>query len=64
MREFHSLAGIGGTYGFHEISRIAREGELLIRKTILAARPVDDTEAAVLRKVMSELETARLKATT
>ncbi|HEX9983288.1 MAG TPA: Hpt domain-containing protein [Thermoanaerobaculia bacterium] len=26
-RAFHSLAGIGGTYGFHEVTRLAREGE-------------------------------------
>ena len=32
MRGFHSLAGIGGTYGFHDISEIARTGELLCRE--------------------------------
>ena len=28
MRGFHSLAGIGGTYGFPRITEIARRGEL------------------------------------
>lgn len=28
MRGFHSLAGIGGSYGFHRITGIARLGEL------------------------------------
>jgi hypothetical protein len=28
-RAFHSLAGIGGTYGFPEVTRLAREGERL-----------------------------------
>lgn len=26
-RQFHSLAGIGGTYGYHEITLLARAGE-------------------------------------
>jgi chemotaxis protein histidine kinase CheA len=28
MHAFHSLAGIGGTYGFPEVTRTARAGEL------------------------------------
>jgi HPt (histidine-containing phosphotransfer) domain-containing protein len=27
-RQFHSLAGIAGTYGFHNITDLARQGEL------------------------------------
>lgn len=28
-RQFHSLAGIGGTFGYPSISDLAREGEML-----------------------------------
>lgn len=27
--QFHSLAGIGGTFGFHNVSQVARAGEAL-----------------------------------
>lgn len=62
MRDFHSLAGIGGTYGFPEVSRLAREGELLIRAAIEQRRTVRETEAATARLLVAEMESMRLRA--
>ena len=62
MRDFHSLAGIGGTYGFPELSRLAREGELLIRSAIEQRRNVGETEAAEARMLVAQMETMRLRA--
>ncbi|HEX7150705.1 MAG TPA: Hpt domain-containing protein [Thermoanaerobaculia bacterium] len=47
-RAFHSLAGIGGTFGFPEVTALAREGEAtrdrdrqrtLVRRIIATAAP-------------------------
>ena len=34
MREFHSLAGIGGTYGYPEITELALQGESICNITL------------------------------
>lgn len=62
MRDFHSLAGIGGTYGFPEVSRLAREGELLLRRAISEQRAVRSTEAAVAHVLVTEMDAIRMRA--
>jgi hypothetical protein len=48
-RQFHSLAGIGGTYGFHEITHLAKAGEA----ACAAGRHTD-----VLHAIVNAIETA------
>lgn len=38
----HRLAGSGGSFGFHALSRQARELELIARTWLQAARPLDE----------------------
>lgn len=59
MRGFHSLAGIGGTYGFDEITDLARRGELLCRSIGGAATPEDVISLGV---ILEALEAARVVA--
>jgi HPt (histidine-containing phosphotransfer) domain-containing protein len=47
-RQFHSLAGIGGTYGFPEVTELARRAETLTRQSSFnAVRRIVDALAAV-----------------
>lgn len=62
MREFHSLAGIGSTYGFPDVSRISREGELLLRVAITAGRQLSSAEKVSIRNFVGELESIRVAA--
>ena len=62
MREFHSLAGIGGTYGFPEVTGLAREGELLASVALFEERPLRSAEMAALRAAVSQLDEIRLQA--
>ena len=40
-REAHKLAGVAGTFGFHEASELSKEAELLLRaETVLDASDV------------------------
>ena len=59
MRDFHSLAGIGGTYGFPEVTRLAREGELLIRAVMEQRRNVRAAEAAAALLLVSQMDAVR-----
>ena len=50
MRGFHSLAGIGGTYGYGSITDAARRGELVCRAAQELGRAADvETLSGVLR---------------
>ena len=51
-RSFHSLAGIGGTYGFHDITEIARQGDLTCKSLDGQVNGKDVTE---LSKVIDSL---------
>jgi chemotaxis protein histidine kinase CheA len=54
-RGFHSLAGIGGTYGFSAISEAARRGELTCGSIEL---PLSAGHAGMLAEVIESLTTA------
>ena len=54
-RAFHSLAGIGGTYGFHNITEIARRGDLTCKS--LDGR-ASDHDLKVLAEVVESLAEA------
>ncbi len=60
MREFHSMAGIGGTYGFPEVTRLALEGEALIRHALFEARVLRTTEIDTIKGLVSQLDAIRL----
>ena len=62
MRDFHSLAGIGGTYGFPEVTRLAREGELLLQRAISERRHVRTGEAAAAHVLVTEMDSIRMRA--
>jgi HPt (histidine-containing phosphotransfer) domain-containing protein len=47
-RAFHSLAGIGGTYGYANVTALAREGEVHSR----------GGDVAELRRIVAELRKA------
>lgn len=54
-RMFHSLAGIGGTYGFHEITFLAKAGEAA---SMLGERRGAAARIALLRTIVGAIETA------
>jgi HPt (histidine-containing phosphotransfer) domain-containing protein len=45
MHRFHSLAGIGGTYGYPEITRFALRGEQICAAAVEADRSLTAAEA-------------------
>jgi chemotaxis protein histidine kinase CheA len=57
MRGFHSLAGIGGTYGFPHITEIARRGEIVCAPLKTA---VTDRDLITLVETLSSLTAAAL----
>lgn len=60
MRGFHSLAGIGGTYGFPLITAIARSGEVACGN--MKTSPTAE-ELSNLSKILDSLSAAALAAT-
>ncbi|HMC22080.1 MAG TPA: Hpt domain-containing protein [Thermoanaerobaculia bacterium] len=54
-RMFHSLAGIGGTYGFPDITTLARQGEESCRQSVEELRPLLPTELNALRALISSI---------
>lgn len=62
MREFHSLAGIGGTYGFPEVSRLSRESELLLQTALLSGVPFGGVQIEALRLTITQLDLIRTNA--
>lgn len=59
MREFHSMAGIGGTYGFPEVSRLAREAEVLIGVVHFEKRALHAAEMEILRATVARIDDIR-----
>ena len=49
MRNFHSLAGIGGTYGYHNITAAARDAELECNHVIESGAGVETIEQCFAR---------------
>jgi chemotaxis protein histidine kinase CheA len=59
MRMFHSLAGIGGTYGFHQVTDISRLSEALCQNAMAEQRAITVTEKQELADAIAKLrETA------
>lgn len=52
MRGFHSLAGIGGTYGYPSITNVARRGEITCRSI---GKRVNAADVDALAGVLTEL---------
>ena len=55
QRLFHSLAGIGGTFGFHEITDLAKEGEHACWQVVEDERPLDASELTQLRGLVHSI---------
>lgn len=62
MRDFHSLAGIGGTYGFPELTTLARRGEHLFRQAFVERRAIQVGEALAARGLVEEMDAIRVRA--
>jgi hypothetical protein len=56
--EFHGLAGIGGTFGFHEITWVARKGELASRSVSKHEDPITAEQRRNIRTAVEELAMA------
>jgi chemotaxis protein histidine kinase CheA len=59
MRMFHSLAGIGGTYGFPQITSISRSCETLCNVVIEERRNVASEERRYLREAIGDIRAAQ-----
>ena len=59
MREFHSMAGIGGTYGFPEVTSLAREGEGLLGQVLFEKRSLLPSEIESVRQLVAQLDWIR-----
>jgi chemotaxis protein histidine kinase CheA len=55
MRMFHSLVGIGGTYGFPRISELARRGEEACCRSAEELRSLSPTERQALRQLVASI---------
>jgi chemotaxis protein histidine kinase CheA len=60
MRSFHSLAGIGGTYGYDQITDVASIGEAACQSLDL---PVSGQDVMMLVDVLRSLKSATSSAT-
>jgi chemotaxis protein histidine kinase CheA len=58
MRQFHSLAGIGGTYGFQHVSHLARAAELVCDPAAVGTATLSDDDFALLDAVVDALDHA------
>lgn len=56
-RMFHSLAGIGGTYGFQEITFLAKAGE---EACVAGERRDHAARIALLRSIVAAIDVARV----
>ena len=61
VREFHSLAGIAGTYDFHDVSELARRGEQLLQ-CALSEGTVRAEDVAAAKVLVREMDGLRLSA--
>lgn len=55
-RQFHSLAGIGGTCGFPQISVMAGDAELRCRRAVEAARNISPADTKFLLQTVEVLD--------
>lgn len=55
MLMFHSLAGIGGTYGFPRVSEISHTCEILCAAAMEETRPIQPAERVSLRLAVAEM---------
>jgi chemotaxis protein histidine kinase CheA len=58
MRMFHSLAGIGGTYGFHGVTDMSRSCENLCLKATYEQRPLTAAEVHQLEEAIVGIRAA------
>jgi HPt (histidine-containing phosphotransfer) domain-containing protein len=54
-RQVHSLAGSSGTYGFPEISEVARAAEALLKQSLDARRPLPPAQQSQVDDLMAKL---------
>jgi chemotaxis protein histidine kinase CheA len=57
-RHFHTLAGLGATYGYPEVSRLGDEGEALLSPIVRDGRGVEAGELAKVRELVDGLTRA------
>jgi chemotaxis protein histidine kinase CheA len=62
MRMFHSLAGIGGTYGFPRITEVSRRCESLCQKAIDEGRVISVVEKERFRRAVVQIDASREEA--
>jgi chemotaxis protein histidine kinase CheA len=55
MRQFHSLTGIGGTYGFPRVSEISRECEEMCAAALQEKRSMQSTEKVSLHLAVAAI---------
>ena len=53
---FHNLAGTGGAYGFYDVSRQSRKGEVLCTDLMRAGRMFDENDQTTLRELVERLK--------
>lgn len=56
-RQVHSLIGSSGTYGFHELSRVARLAEAILRDSLESGAPPSPERQTRLRELVAMLGT-------
>jgi HPt (histidine-containing phosphotransfer) domain-containing protein len=54
-RQVHSLAGSSGTFGYPEISRVARAAEILIQRSLEARAVLPVPQRAEVEELVSKL---------
>jgi chemotaxis protein histidine kinase CheA len=58
MLMFHSLAGIGGTYGFPRVSEISHDCETVCAAAMEEKRPLSPEETNSLHRAVAEIRTS------
>src|SRR5690349_17357315 len=54
-RLVHSLIGSSGTYGFHELSVVARSAERILREAMESERAPDSDQGILLQEILARL---------
>lgn len=54
-RQFHSLVGSAGTYGYDEVSHLARLGEAILEAAFEGDRPLRGVDVDALRELLVAL---------
>ena len=54
-RQIHSLAGSAGTYGFTEISEVARAAEALLKQTLETRSPLQEAQKSQVNDLVAKL---------